>query len=164
MEERSEIVYMDAVLTPNRSLSPTAFVLIMLAIAILSFIAGIAFLAMGAFPVIGFFGLDALAIWVAFRASFRSQRQETRIRITAEALDLYHIQPGRPDRHETLPTAFARVDLQREGNQPSELHVSHAGRTFVIGRFLAPDERVDLAKALKNAVLRARSERYQSSG
>lgn len=156
------IVYMDATLTPNRSLSPTAFTLIMALVAFVSFLAGMMFLSMGALPVIGFFGLDALAIWLAFRASFRSQRQETRIRITAESLDLFHRQPGRPDRFESLPTAFARVDLQRLERQPTELHISHAGRTFVIGRFLAPEERQSLAKALQNAVQRARAERFES--
>lgn len=162
MKDENAIVYMDATLTPNRSLSPAAFTLIMCVVAVVSFVAGMMFLSMGALPVIGFFGLDALAIWLAFRASFRSQRQETRIRITADSLDLFHRQPGRPDRHESLPTAFARIDLQRPERQPTEIHISHGGRTFVVGRFLSPEERQSLARALQSAVEQARAERFAS--
>jgi uncharacterized membrane protein len=54
-------------------------------VGVVSFLTGMAFLSMGAVPVIGFFGLDALAIWLAFRWSFRKQREETRIRITASS-------------------------------------------------------------------------------
>lgn len=153
---------MDATLTPNRSLSPTAFLVLMGVIALVSFVAGLVFLSMGAFPVLGFFGLDALAIWLAFRASFRAQRQETRIRITADSFDLFHSQPGTVDRHESMPTAFTRVDLHRDGKGPSELQISHAGRTFVIGRFLAPAERQSLAEALQRAINKAREERFAS--
>jgi len=140
-----------------------AFAVVMAVVALFSFIAGMVFLSVGAFPVLGFFGLDALAIWLAFRASFRSQRQETRIRITADALDLYHKHPGRRDRHETLPTAFARISLETKPSLPSELQISYAGRTFVVGRVLAPEERESLADALRIAIRRARTERFPSS-
>src|SRR5438045_9266581 len=58
--------------TPHRSLNRTGFLVLMSFIGVVSFVAGIAFWMMGAWPVLGFFGLDVLVIYCAFRISFRS--------------------------------------------------------------------------------------------
>jgi len=47
-----------AVLTPHRSLSPTGFLILMSVLSGISFVSGIVFLTMGAWPVTGFFGLE----------------------------------------------------------------------------------------------------------
>ena len=48
--------------------------------SVVSFAAGIAFLMMGAWPVFGFFGLDVLAIYWAFRLNFRRARRARKFR------------------------------------------------------------------------------------
>ena len=156
----AETVYFDATLTPNRSLSPRAFTVVMAVVVAMSFFAGLAFVSMGAFPVIGFFGLDALVIWLAFQWSFRSLKQETRVRVTAEQIDLLHTRPGQKPREARLPTAFTRVHLDFPDRRPSELKLAHAGKAWVIGRFLTPDERKTLKSALETAIWRARNERH----
>lgn len=162
MPEATEIVYFDATLTPNRSLSPRAFLIVMGVVAAMSFIAGLSFVSFGAFPVIGFFGLDALAIWFAFHLSFRALKQETRVRITADQIDLLHTRPGQKPREARLPTAFAKVRLDFPARKPSELKLAHAGTAWVIGRFLTPAERKSLKAALESAIWRAQNERYSS--
>jgi len=160
MEPTDQTIYFDATLTPNRSLSPRAFTLVMAIVAGMSFVAGLAFVSMGAFPVIGFFGLDALIIWLAFRYSFRKLKQETRVRVTAEQIDLLHEQPGKPVKTASLPTAFARVRLEFPARRPSELKLAHGQKAWVIGRFLTPAERKSLKDALETAIWRAQNERY----
>ena len=162
MQTALETVYFDATLTPNRSLSPRAFVLVMMIVGGMSFVAGLAFVSIGAFPVIGFFGLDALAIWLAFRWSFRTLKQETRVRVTADQIDLVHRQPGQSPRQAQVPTAFTRVSLEFPNRRPSELKLAHADKAWVIGRFLTPAERKSLKVALEDAIRRARSERYSA--
>ncbi|MEM8616463.1 MAG: DUF2244 domain-containing protein [Pseudomonadota bacterium] len=157
---QTQTLYLDATLTPNRSLSPRAFTIVMGLVAAVSFAAGLAFVSMGAFPILGFFGLDALLIWLAFRYSFRRQRQETEIRVTAESIDLLHREPGRDEKHVSLPTAFARVDLILPERKPSELTLSHGSKAWVIGRFLTPSERKSLKTALDTAIHKAKRERY----
>ena len=49
-------------LTPHRSLNRTGFLVLMAFLVAVSFAAGVAFLLMGAWPVLGFFGLDVLVI------------------------------------------------------------------------------------------------------
>jgi uncharacterized membrane protein len=160
METTTKTIYFDATLTPNRSLSPRAFSVVMAVVAGMSFIAGLAFVSMGAFPVIGFFGLDALAIWLAFRWNFRKLKQKTRVRVTAEQIDLVHSVPGKPARLAKLPTAFARVSLDFPERRPSELKLAHADKAWVIGRFLTPAERKSLKDALEAAIWNARNERH----
>src|SRR5215475_7576317 len=59
-------------LTPHRSLSQAGFVLVMAVLGAVSFAAGIVFLLIGAWPVFGFFGLDVLLVYWAFRANYRA--------------------------------------------------------------------------------------------
>ncbi|HBF90935.1 MAG TPA: DUF2244 domain-containing protein, partial [Hyphomonas atlantica] len=63
MTEKQEIVYMDAVLRPNQSLSERGFAIVMAIVGVVSFATGMMFMALGAVPVIGFFGLDALIFY-----------------------------------------------------------------------------------------------------
>src|SRR5258708_8784550 len=59
-----------ALLTPHRSLNRAGFLVLMGFLSAVSFAAGLAFLLMGAWPVLGFFGLDALALYWAFPINF----------------------------------------------------------------------------------------------
>lgn len=162
MTPSQHTIYFDATLTPNRSLSPRAFTVVMAIVVAMSFIAGLSFVSMGAFPVIGFFGLDALAIWFAFRWSFRNLKQETRVRITAEQIELSHQRPGSDRRTAHLPTAFTKVQLDYPERRPSELKLTYGGTSWVIGRFLTPPERKSLKDAIERAIWNAKNERYST--
>ena len=161
MEPTPQKIYMDATLTPNRSLSPRAFTIVMAIVAGMSFVAGLMFVSMGAFPVIGFFGLDALLIYLAFRWSFRSLRQETKIRVTADAVDLAHYENGKEVKTASIPTIFARVRLELPDRRPSELQLAYQQQAWVIGRFLTPGERRTFKSALEDAIRRAKDERFE---
>ena len=80
----------DAELTPHRSLPPQGFMLLMGLICVISFLAGLAFYAVGAWPVVGFLGLDVLLIYLAFRASYRSARIVETLSLTRSALTVRH--------------------------------------------------------------------------
>src|ERR1700693_6295019 len=75
-----------ALLTPHRSLNRTGFLVLMVFLSVVSFAAGLAFLLMGAWPVFGFFGLDVLAIYWAFRVNFRRAKASEEIRVTPSEL------------------------------------------------------------------------------
>lgn len=160
MSDTTSTVYFDATLTPHTALSPRASLVVMVLVGFMSFVGGMMFLFMGAVPVIAWFGLDALAIWLAFRASFHSLRQETRIEVTAEKISMSHTAPGSEPRHVELPTGFARLSLDFPERRPSELKLAHGQQAYVIGRFLTPGERKSLHTALKSAIEKARAERY----
>src|SRR5437879_8832659 len=72
--EVAEPTLFSALLTPHRSLNRTGFLVLMAFLSLVSFAAGLAFLLMGAWPVLGFFCLDVLAVYWAFRVNFRRAR------------------------------------------------------------------------------------------
>src|SRR5689334_4026424 len=75
-------LYLDTTLRPHRSLSPTAFRLMMVVVIVANLVISAFFLARGAFPVTGFLGLDVLALWVAFRVNYHAARAEEHIVLT----------------------------------------------------------------------------------
>ena len=85
MTPPDETLYLDATLTPNRSLSERGFAIGMAIVAVVFFLTGLMFYSMGAVPILGFFGLDMVAVWLAFRLSFRKLEQETHVTVTARA-------------------------------------------------------------------------------
>ncbi len=146
----------DAILQPNTSLSPRGFLVLMLAISIVSFVAGLAFLLAGAWPVFGFFGVDVLLIYLAFRANYRWARMYETVRLTRDALLVERINPSGKVQRWRFQPYWLRVDVEGAQNHDSRIVLSSHGRRLRIGSFLTPDERLEFASALRDALARAR--------
>ena len=73
-------------LTPHRSLGPNGFVLLMALVSFISFVAGVIFWLAGAWPVVGFFGLDVLLIYGAFKLNYAAARIYETVDITDREL------------------------------------------------------------------------------
>ena len=65
-------LYMDAVITLNRSLSPRGFKVLFGAVLAVNAAFAVFLVALGAWPAPIFLGIDVLLVWLAFRASFRA--------------------------------------------------------------------------------------------
>jgi uncharacterized membrane protein len=145
-----------AVLTPHRSLGPKGFLALMLAFGTVSFVTGMVFLAMGAWPVLGFFGLDVLLLYIAFRLNYRSARRYETLELTPTQFVLTRVHPsGRRELFDCNPY-WARVSLREWPDGRTALSVVSRGSELRFGSFLTDDERRDLASALKEALLTAR--------
>ncbi len=145
-----------ALLTPHRSLGPTGFLILMAALGAASFITGIVFLLMGAWPVFGFFGLDVLIVYIAFRLNYRSGRLYETVELTPARFTLTRVHPsGRQERFDCNPY-WARVSLREWRDGRTALSVVSQGRELAFARFLTDGERRDLAEVLKDAFLAAR--------
>ena len=156
MTDADDIIYLDEALRPNASLSRRAFLIVMTLVGLFSFAGGVLYLTLGAWPVFGFFGLDMLAIWFAFRLSFRAQEQVTYVRIDRDHLRLWHQQRGKADKTADLPVAFVRIELDTPTTPHTHLRIAYSNKAFIIGRFLTPEQRTRLAKRLRAAVHQAR--------
>lgn len=149
-------LWFDAVITPHRSLGPRAFTLLMLAIAGVSFVSGVLFLSIGAWPVFGFFGLDVVLIWLAFRANYRAARAFERVRLTDRELTVQRSDAKGAARLFRFEPSWARVDLREMAEDENELAIASHGRRFVFAACLTPGERADLALALSGALSQRR--------
>lgn len=145
-----------AVLYPHRSLDPRGFTILMSAVGAVSFVAGVLFWAMGAWPVFGFFGLDVLLIYVAFRLNYRAGRLSEVIELTSDHLQLTRIHPsGKRDRFEFNPY-WVRVRVADIAGGRTDLRLTSHGRELPFGRFLTDDERREFAETLTGQLIRAR--------
>ncbi len=156
-------VYLDAEIRPHRSLSRAGFALMMATIGGVSFVAGVFYVAIGAWPVMGFFGLDLLLIWLAFRLSYRQARLTERIRVTAEAVEVERRPPAGRGRSWRLPTYWTRVRIDEPVDHASQIELTSHGQSLTVGAFLAPKERARFAASLRAAIAEARDERFEGS-
>ena len=152
-----EPVLFSALLTPHRSLDRTGFVLVMGFLTAISFAAGLAFLLMGAWPVLGFFGLDVLAIYWAFKLNFRHARASEEISVTPSELRLRRVSHRGHVMEWVLNPLWVQVDqIAHEEFGIERLYLVSKGRRVSIGSFLGPDEKASFSNALKAGLAAAR--------
>jgi uncharacterized membrane protein len=146
-----------ALLTPHRSLNRTGFMVVMAFVTFVSFVAGIAFLLMGAWPVLGIFSLDVLAIYWAFRVNFRRAKASEEILVTPSELRLRRISHRGHVVEFVLNPLWVRLDQISHAEFGIEnLYLVSRGRHIAIGSFLGPDEKASFAKALTAALQAAK--------
>jgi uncharacterized membrane protein len=142
-----------ALLTPHRSLNRTGFLAVMLFLSAVSFGAGIVFLLMGAWPVVGFFGLDVLVIWWAFKVNFRSARASEEIVVTPSELRVRRISHRGHVAEWVMNPLWVRLGQEADEEFGIvRLYLVSRGRHLTIGSFLGPDEKASFAKALLDAL------------
>jgi uncharacterized membrane protein len=149
-------VFLDAVLHPHRSLPRRGFHLMMLGLCALSVAAGIGFVSVGAWPIVGFFGLDVALIYVALCLSYRAARQKELVRLTEKSLTVERVSIHGARRVFSFEPYWIRV-LFHEDEDTNSLAVASHGRTLVLGSFLAPETRRNFAKQLADALCRWRA-------
>jgi uncharacterized membrane protein len=147
----------DERLQPHRSLGPRGFRILMLGCCGISTLYSLPFYFMGAWPVVGFLGLDVLLIYLAFKASFRAARAYELLRLTSLELLFARVSP-RGERKEwrfnPVWVRFERVEHEEFGTQ--SLTLVSRGKSVEVGRFLGPDQKATLAKSFSAALARAR--------
>ncbi|MFV1849348.1 MAG: DUF2244 domain-containing protein [Thalassospira sp.] len=140
-------------LFPPRSLSRRAARNILFMLAALTTTIGFIFWSVGAWPVIGFLGVDVILLALAFHFSFRSARAEERIELRPGTLRVTQIS-ARGERAEfDFQPYWLRVVLERGEDDQCALFLRTHGKSLEIARFLGADEKTDLAARLE-AVLR----------
>ncbi len=153
----AEPVLFDATLHPHRSLGPAGFAVLMGLVAAVGFGTGVVFLVAGAWPVFGFCGLEVLLIYVCFRLNYRSAGLFERVRLTGAALTVERRDWRGRARLWTFQPYWLRVAMDDPPLHDSRLTLSSHGRSLAIGSFLAPEERAELARALRHALWTARA-------
>jgi uncharacterized membrane protein len=149
-------VVFDAILTPHRSLSKRGFCILMAAVCAVSFTAGLGFFLMGAWPVVGFMGLDVLLIYGAFKLNFRAARLYETVTVTRDEFRVQRVSPRGDAQTWRFQPAWLQVLMDDPPAHDSQLTLRSHGRTLAIGSFLTPEERGELAKALHGALAMAR--------
>ncbi|MVA96879.1 DUF2244 domain-containing protein [Nitratireductor sp. CAU 1489] len=149
--------FFKALLTPHRSLGRTGFILLMGALVAGWGAVGLFFLAAGAWPVFGFFGLDILALYIAFRVNYRAARAREEVSVSRTRVAIRKTAPsGRTEEHRFNPF-WARFSVARHDEIGiTGMAVEAPGRRVPLGGFLNPGDRESFAAEFGRALASAK--------
>ncbi|HVY50208.1 MAG TPA: DUF2244 domain-containing protein [Devosia sp.] len=146
-----------ATLTPHRSLSPAGKRVVIGLIAALAILPGIIFYLAGAWPVVGFMGLDVLAIWAAFTISMRGGRAYEVITLWPKTLELKKVDAKGVEEILNFTPQSVRFLIDRDFNERvTALWFKAESRKIPVGAFLSSDEKLSFSKVFGTALRKAR--------
>lgn len=121
-------------------------------------VTGVIFLSHGAWPVFGFFGLDVVGLYIAFRVNYRAARAREEVSVSRTALDIRKVAPsGKSQAHHFNPF-WARFSVARHSEIGiTKMAVEAQGESVAIGGFLNPDDRESFANAFARALSTAKA-------
>lgn len=155
-EDRADTCYFSATISPHRSLSQLGFRRLFTVLALtFTGVSGI-FFALGAWPIIGFMGLEWLGLYWAFRVSYRQADAREVIEVWRDETRLTRVTHKGEARHWCLKTAWVQVINEETKDTPRPLYLSSHGRAHAFGAELSAVERRSLARALRDGLKRAR--------
>jgi len=153
----AEPTLFSAIITPHRSLSAKGFVAVMALIGGMSFAGGMFFLLMGAWPVVGFLGLDVALVYWAFRANYRAAAAFEEVTVTPSELRLRRVSHRGEVAEWTLNPVWTQLDRERHDEFGLlRLFLVSRGRKLSVAGFLSPKEKESFATALSAALGEAR--------
>ncbi|THD74304.1 MAG: DUF2244 domain-containing protein [Phenylobacterium sp.] len=151
-----EPFYMDAEIRPNRSLSERGFIVLIAVVTIANCASAAVFVAMGATFVPIFLGIDMIAVVAAFLVSFAAAKRVERVQVTSRDVRVTQETPRWSRVIWESPTAFTRVQVEREENRTVGLKLALSGRVLPLAVALSPRERAEFATALERAIWQAK--------
>ena len=153
----AEQPHFKALLTPHRSLGRSGFLILMALTGSMCIMPAMVFLSMGAWPITGFFGLDVLALYVAFRMNYRAARAREEVSVSRTHLWIRKVAPSGRAMEHLLNPIWAKLDVSRHPEiGVTALSVRGEGQSIGLGAFLNPDDRESFATAFQGALATAR--------
>lgn len=158
-------VYFNALLYPYRSLGKRGFFYLMVAVGLVFLVISGIFFTMGAWPIVGFAGLDILALYWAFRANYSQANCYEQVTITHDSVTLVKTDRKGQQTHFVFNPYWVRLETQHKEDQGmTSLWLFSHGKGVEVGDFLHAPDRESLAKALADAIARTKQASEQQSG
>ena len=146
-----------ATLTPHRSLTPNGKRVVIGLAAALALVPGLIFYLAGAWPVVGFMGLDVVAIWVALTVSMRTGKTHEVVTLWPTSLELRKVDAKGTEEVLTFAPQAVKFLIDRDYNERvTALWLKLETRKVPFGAFLSPDEKLSFAKVFGTALRKAR--------
>ena len=146
-----------AMIQPHRSLGPRQFRALMRLCCLAALGVSLPFLMLGYWPVAGFFGLDCLALYIAFRVNFRSGASFEEVVLTPIELMFRRVTHRGASREWRFNPLWTKLDRERDDEYGLQsLRLVSRGEHVVIARELSPAERESFAEALGSALARVK--------
>ena len=146
-----------ATLKPHRSLTRRGYRYVIALACVLASIPGIVFFSLGAWPVVGFLGLDVLAIGWALAASMKSGKQYEVVTLWPDELEVKQVAANGKVELTRFNPFFVKLVIDRDFNErTTALHLRSRETDLTIGAFMNPDDKASFAKVFGTALKKAR--------
>ena len=147
-----------AKLTPHRSIDPRGIRIVCAFAASLLLLPGLIFYLLGAWPVVGFMGLDVAALYWALTHSLRDGRRYEEVTLWADRLDVRQVSAKGEVQTQSFNPFFVRLVIERDIDEhTTAIKLRTRERDLVVGAFLNPDDKATFAQAFGTALRKARA-------
>ncbi len=144
-------------LSPHRSMRREHFHVLMMCLCSAMFFLSIPFFILGAWPVLGFMGLDVLGIWWAFRVNYRDARACENIRLSHVELEVERVSPRGIRSCWRFNPLWVRLEKhEHEEYGLEKLLLISRDRWLELAAFLGPGQKADFARDLTAALRQAK--------
>ena len=142
---------------PHRSLDGRAFRTLLIVLGLSGLLTSLPFVLLGAWPIVGFMGLDVLLVYLAFKANFRAAKAFEDIAVTPLELRLAKVSAKGARREWRFIPIFTRLERKEiEEFGLTRLDLVSRERRVEVAAFLGAEAKGDLAKDLSRALAAAR--------
>jgi uncharacterized membrane protein len=152
MNTAAASVLFSTTLRPHRSASRRTINWLLGILTVAFTVTGLGFSLIGAWPVMGFFGIDIALLVGAFYLNNRDSRAAEQIDLTADALTIRRTDPCGRARHLSFQPQWLNIGFTETTQGHDQLEVRSHGQSLVIGRFLSPEEREQACDDLRQAL------------
>lgn len=144
-------------LTPHRSMKREHFHLLMMALCGAMFFLSIPFFVLGAWPVLGFMGLDIIGFWWAFHANYKAAKGYEDIHLSHLELQVEKVSPRGKTASWRFNPLWVRLEKhEREEYGIEKLLLVSRQRGLEVASFLGPDQKAEFARDFTLALREAK--------
>lgn len=142
-----------ATLTPQRSLDRHGLWVAAGVLGVAGAAVAVLFLALGAWPVVGFVGIEIAVVIAVLLLHHRRGRTVEEVVLDARTLTVTRRRGRRAVTRWEFPPGWLRVTVvDDEHGRPAGVMLASHGRRLAVGRFLTPEEQAAFAAALRAAL------------
>mgnify|MGYP001186512070 CR=1 FL=1 len=135
---------------PNNSLSQKGFYILMIFITLPCLFIGGMFFFMGAWPVLGFMGLELILIYIFFKILFHKNNFYEHVTLDKSKFNIHYSNKNKIFNTIVLEPTWIKVNIE---NKNKTLIISTHGKTIELGKCLALKEKTNLAETIKSALI-----------
>ncbi|MGC6536777.1 MAG: DUF2244 domain-containing protein [Candidatus Puniceispirillaceae bacterium] len=141
---------------PYRSLSNKGFLILMAVLAALAFCIGLGFFLIGAWPVIGFLGLELVVVYIAFRLNYRSAKAYEQLLIHQSGITIIRLSDNGTETRDELASLWLKAEIIKQSGKRKLLGLRLHSQFHEIGAFLPPAEKSNLKNLINERIEKAR--------
>ena len=151
-------ILLEAFLSPSVAIKLSTVRWILSLFGCVCILVGLTFAIIGARPVLGFMGIEVILLFAVYRFCVRNSRMAEQIILSGHSLLFRRIDRYGNMSITNLEPLWLRVEIGTAKGVFRHIILASKGRTYNVGVFLTPKEKVVLLNALQRALKKLRTE------